>query len=579
MPRPPHPVRDARTILTTALAAVLLLASSACTSGPTATTDVAVSDALPDGTPTANATRAAADDAVVATPAGLQAAGAGYRPAGGPRRNRSALVLDPFAGSEGWDVSPIFDIFRASEDHTRVVHLTDADVNPDAIASMGAFDAVHVMSHGGGSCPTWTDDRSECSSTFVGGSVDKAAFASERAAGDVNNAVHGVGLVIAASDPETLRWSFDEQAVRGLSGLDDTITFFAVCGSDFGFNNAGIGSSVAWSGTSLVDVVSPVAERFWTLMVGDGLSFDHARDLVKDAGLDQHNGLGSLRPDVNFFTEAVFAGRDLRARDVTEIRLDGNVPAGQGLQFAGTPEDGNPETFPTKDQQLTIEVEGVAIGSESGVTIDLYADGDQLEADIELARDGKVVAEGEDWATWRVVVDQDAVQLPDRRYADLESGAKMVELEVRVSGSSASEYTAHGGPVRLATDLVFAGPVPIFEELADGLPPNGQLEGNELRLTLNSGGGPVTGELHTTMSASGVPLGEWNMTLDGTHDPATGVLAGDVTGDSEGGIGPIRSSDSGTGTFDGTVDLAAGTATVTLGIGGLSQTVIATLLQ
>ncbi len=493
-----------------------------------------------------------------------------YHPVGGPAATRSAAIYNPF---EWGSAAEIAAIFAAEDDYGTVDVFNGADVTPFTVDRVADYDAVHIITHGGGSCPSWTDDRSECSSAFVGGAFDRDLMRQQSAATNVNV---GVDFFMCNSGGVD-RYCFNSNR---FPSNPDGIVFFGSCGSDFGFNTTRAGASVGWTGTTQRIVAERTAQRFWELMITDGVEFDLAKELVQGGGYDSHTATyWASGGSVNALTSAAFQGRNLRARDVVEMAVDGAEPQGQTLQFVGTPQDGQPESAPAEDQQVTFTVEGVRAGTESGVTIELRGDGEVWPSDITLADDGAVVEEDDDgYATWRVTLDQGELEIPDITWSDLDPSRAPIEIEVRAFQQS-SEYTAYTGTLRLGTDVEFTGPLPIFTELDNGLPPNGSLEGNDLRVTINTGTGELTGSMLVEMYGSGLRVGEWRLDLVGTYDPASGSVHGEVSATSEGGFGDIQASDQGTGIFQGNANLDAKTISIVLGIGGSSQSYNGTVVE
>jgi hypothetical protein len=483
-----------------------------------------------------------------------------YEPAGGALKQRRAAIYNPFE----WDsAGEIAALFRAEDDYGTVDVFTGSEVDPYAMAAAADYDAVHIVTHGGGSCPAWTEDRSECSSVFVGGSFTVASANALKAAAGASPAVD----FSLCSSGGLNHFCFKSNA---FPSNPNGIVFFGSCGSDFGFNTTGAGASVGWTGTSQRRVVERTAAKFWELMVTDGVEFDLAKEAVQGGGYDSHTATywASLG-DVDALTEAAFTGRNLRARDVIEMRFDGAEPQGQVLQFTGLPQDGQPELFPAKGQQIMFEVEGVRTGTESGVTIEIRGDGAEWKSDINLARNGSAVAEKDGYATWQVTLDPETVGIPDVAWTDLEASRAPVELEIRAY-ESPSEYTAYRGTVRLGTDVEFSGPLPVFEELERELAGIGEVSGNDLRVQINTATGELTGSMLVGMSGSGLLVGTWNFTLTGTFDPDTSTVQGQVDGVAE-GFFMVRAGEVGGGDFQGQADLSAKSIQIQLGISGQTQ--------
>lgn len=492
-----------------------------------------------------------------------------YDPAGGPGNDdRSAAVFNPYGWSSAGDVAAIF---RAEEQYGTVDVFTGADVTPVTVGAAAGYDAVHIITHGGGSCPSWTDDRSDCSSAFIGGIVDADTVRAQQAASDTSP---DVDFFLCTSGGE-LRFCFNS---GGFPSNPEGIVYFGSCGSDFGFNTTGAGASVGWSGTTQQRVAERTATKFWELMVTDGVEFELAKEIVQGGGWDSHVATYWASTGVNALTSSVFSGRNLRARDVIEMRIDGEEARGQVVDVNGLPEDANAELAPIDDQRITFDVEGVRTGSEDGVTIELRGDGEEWTSDLTVGSDGALVSEEDGYGTWRVTVDPEAFEIPDLSWSDLSAGNAPIEVEARAF-EDAAEYTADRGTVRLATDVNFTGEIPIFTELERGLPDGGVLTGNDLRVTIDTGTGELTGSLFVELIASGFGIGDWRLELVGTYDSATGAVEGTVDSASQGAIGGASTSNRSDGTFVGAANLQAETIQIQLGIGGQAQTYIGTVVR
>lgn len=494
-----------------------------------------------------------------------------YEPAGGPATTRRAAIFNPF----DWDsASEIAAIFQAEDEYTTVDVFEGDSVTPWTVTNVRDYDAVHIITHGGGSCPSWTNDRRECSSTFIGSEFDADAMVKWMAEASSNANVPF--SMCEMKETKTIHYCFRSE---GFPANPDGIVFFGSCGSDAGFNTTGAGASIGWTGTSQQFVVERTARKFWELMVTDGVEFELAKTLIQGGGYDNHAiTYWASSGAVKMYTEAAFQGRNLRARDVVELRIDGAEPRGQVVQFRGQPADGKPEMIPTKGQELTFTVEGVRLGSESKVQIQLFGDGVEWKSDIDLARDGTVIEQNNGYATWQVTLRPESVQIPDVTWADLSPERAPIELEIRAF-ENASEYTAHRGTVRLGTDIEFSGPLPIFEELAAGLPADGDVRGNDLRVHINTATGELTGTMMVEMWGYGRRLGSWQYELTGTYDPTSGAVHGELSAKSEGGAVGVHVGDKGGGSSQGQVELATESLEMLLDIDGQSQVYAGTVVR
>ena len=256
------------------------------------------------------------------------------------------------------------------------------------------------------------------------------------------------------------------------------------------------------------------------------------------------------------------------------LTLDGQDPNGQVLRVDGAPGDGRPEVFPARQQQVVFEVEGVRDDTAGDVKIEFYFSGQKLNlrTPITLDANGTITDEGDDWATWRVTVDPATIEIPDTTTADYAVGATPRALEVRAFTDSA-EYTADFGNVRLGALFASNGPLPIFTELAAGMPPNATVTGNDLRIEFDSAGGPATGFFRVDIVASGLDLGFWQYELTGIYDPASGRISGDLTGEARVSVDfiGISEGDDGAGSWEGTVDLDGRVLTAVIDIADRPQ--------
>jgi|GEM_PF-4551048 len=521
-----------------------------------------------------------------ARPIGLRAASPvvrRYEPTGGALAQRSALVLNPF----GWDsATAIAALFEAEEEYSTVSVLVGPEVTPDVLLSVPDYDAVHILSHGGGSCPTWTEDRSECVSTIVGGEWDKgiqkqikAQFdAAEQEIGASVDELAGVAYWLCESSG-VIRYCFNSD---GFPSNPNGVTFFGACGSDFGFggSNGGGGATVTWTGTTQRLVAERTAAEFWRLMVVEGVEFEVAAKLLADGGYDDHKlTWWASAGSVNMFTSAAFSGRNLRARDVVDATFDGDPLQGQLAKITGTPNDSDDEQFPRDGQKLAFVLEGVRTGTEQGVGFEVRGDGSVWKSDIELVRDGTIIEQGDGYATWRVDVNENAITVPALSLSDLASDRPPTLIEVRAFETE-DEFTAVRGEIRFGADVVANGTLPIFDTLEAGMPAaGGQLVGNDLEVAFNTGGGVLTGRLEVEAFGQGLLIGEWTLDIDGSFDAVSGDVVGDVTATAQSRIpGFSQFGDFGTGQTTGTVDLAAGTVTLTIRAGDATQNYVGTIV-
>ncbi|MGB0112497.1 MAG: hypothetical protein WBP59_04710, partial [Ilumatobacteraceae bacterium] len=531
-----------------------------------------------------------------------------YHPVGGPLSPRSAVIIEPYAAVDGrctdisWEgLGQLLDlgspigvndcrqdgdgvtegaaiaaIFRSEPEHyTSVVHLRDDQATPVAIArAVASANSLHIATHGSSNCRN-TVPTGDLATGLRPGDYDPSVCYSMIALGPLSaqdRAALRAGTLTApagATFSNERWWATGDFIAKAVP--NDAIVFGSNCTSADGrLGASGLAGFVGWHGYAAIPSAVDAAIRFWTMMVVDGTEFDVAYATLQDEGLHRSRHTNARQAfAVDPTASLVAGGTNPRARDVVTARVDGADLGGQTLRVAGFPGDAVPEAFPADDQAITFELEGVQRGSESAVKIELLLDGVELVSDIVLARDGVVVDSGADWDSWMVTVNPGAVKIPATTPADYAPGATK-NLEVRAYERE-NRYTADAGDVTLGVKLAAVGPLPIFEELAAGLPP-GAIVGNELRVEFDTDGGPVVGSMRVSMVHETVgELGFWTVDLTGTYDPTTGAVAGDGAGTAQSTVGFVSASEQGTGPWQGTVDLAAATMTATLGMGGQTQ--------
>ncbi len=532
-----------------------------------------------------------------------------YHPVGGPLEERTAVIIEPYAAEdarctdytwEGLDRlldlefpvkanecrqddegltegAAIAAIFRTEpEQYTKVIHLRDEQAEPAAIAAaISRADSVHLATHGSSNCRN-TAPTEDLYTGLRPADYDPSVCYTMIALGPLSESdrrARAAGTLTAPPGAtfDDMRWwatgDFFAKAVP-----NDAIVFANNCTSADGrLASAGLAGFIGWHKYARVSGAVDAALRFWTLMVVDGVEFDVAYATLQDEGLHRSAPTNSSEHlGVTPTATLLAGGTNPRARDVVTARIDGADLGGQTLRVRGMPGDGDEETFPAQGQVVTFELEGVKRGTESAVRLEIQLDGKKLDSDVELARDGSITSSGDDWDTWLVTVRPDSVKIPPTVSADYAPGATK-KLEVRAYERN-NRYTADAGSVTLGTRLASIGPLPIFEELAAGMPPEGSVVGNEFRVEFDTAGGPVTGSMRVAMVHDVLgELGNWTLDLTGTYDPASGAVSGDLVGTAQATVAFVSASDFGNGTFEGTVDLDGRILSANIGIGGGAQ--------
>ena len=214
------------------------------------------------------------------------------------------------------------------------------------------------------------------------------------------------------------------------------------------------------------------------------------------------------------------------------------------------------------------------------VKFELYLDGQKIDmtTELKLKEHGRVIKEGKDWDVWRLTVPEDAFKYRPTGAVDFQPG-KQFQLEVRAFEDS-DEYTAHGGLILLGAALESTGPLAIFTELEGALEPTGvQVDGNDLRIAFKTYETEVRGHMLIIADAGPASGGFWEIVLDGTYDPATGRMEGEIDASAKGLFRAIIASDDTTGTWQATANLDAQTVTGSLTIRGQSQSYDGTIVR
>lgn len=522
------------------------------------------------------------------------AAPKGYHPTGGPIVPKTALVIDPYAGDtvecpEGLPRGSVCRITGDNRIEGSVVHaILDAQpqitstylhgdsADPILGPALAGFDMIHVASHGSSGCastgPGWSVSFSDtpgearplpdrCYSVFAIGTYDPDRYAGLPA----EERIAPAGL-----SPSGQWWAATDDYFIGKLKAD-AIAYMSHCTSaDGSFYRSGrYGSYVGWHSYARITTAAEAATTFWDLMATEGLEFDQAIEQLADRGLD--NTIVASRQTVGVSrAHLASGGKNQRARDVIKVKVDGADPNGQVVKVNGIPGDTEDETFPKQGQALTFELEGVPRGRHGAVDFEVHLDGRKLDVDPELNLDdhGTKIRQGRDWDTWRLTVPDGAITYQPTTAADFEAGS-WFQLEVRAFEDS-DEYTAHGGSIRFAADLESTGPLAIFTELERAMAGVAEVEGNDLRITFTTEGGPVAGHMLVTLDAAGGG-GFWALDLDGTYDPETGSMEGQFEGTAAGFAAGFFGGESGSGQWQATANLDAQTVTGGLTINGQSQ--------
>ncbi len=403
----------------------------------------------------------------------------------------------------------------------------------------------------------------------------------------------------STEDNEYHYW-VDDRYIRQIAlsqNLTDTVVMLSSCegaGLAAGYRNLNgpviddplrtpmmsqFGAVMAWDQTVSRASAAAASTVFWTLMAKEGVDAEVAYRIMQGADV-VHDGprddfVDSLLRD--YFeappeAQLQFGGGDKRIRDVIETQQGGaEIADNSDIEVEGVLGDSNHETIP----EIRFLVEGVEEGTESSVDIQVYIDGEKLPELIELEGNSSRVGGGPGYGHWLVNVE------------DLDIGRDLLpgdvdpqnptdfRWEARVSDDGFARWSAHeADPVHFVIDVEAKGPLPIFTQLGNQLPGNAALEGNELRIRFNSGGGPTEGDFEAIITESTAgPVGAWVAQLEGSYDAETGSMSGTAAVAAQGQLfGNIVAGDfDPNGTWEATVDWGAKTVTGVLSAGDGSQ--------
>jgi hypothetical protein len=513
------------------------------------------------------------------------------------REPRTALVIDPFAGAnptlwaEGAAIAAIF-----SGGGFSVEHMT-SDVTWESLLSIGSFDAVHVNSHGETWCPRGADGQRQfsgerCRSGFMLGIADSSQS-------ELPDGV-SVSRGRSSEDGEYHYWVYDrffEQVTFG-QNLTDTVIMLSSCegaGLREGYDSgedvespfrtsmmSQFGSVLAWDQEVRRESAAAASTVFWTLMVDEGVDAQVAYRAMQQGGVAQ-DGEDDLIVDLirrynRSFPRASlqFGGGDKRVRDVIETQQGGIEIVDDGdIEVIGVLGDGNNE----KIEEIQFLVEGVEEGTEGSVEIEVRLDGRKLPETINLMGNAARIGGGQGYGHWLVnVTDFDIGR--DLVPSDVDPADPTdFRWEARVSDDGFGRWSAHEAePVHFVIDIEAKGPLPIFTDLGNQLPPNATLEGNELLLRFSTAGGSAGGQFEATIVESTIgEVATWFASLSGEYDPEGGTMGGQAKVAAAGGVLGISFGQfDGDGTWEGRVDYAARTVTGVVRAGDGSQPFTAT---
>jgi len=524
---------------------------------------------------------------------GINAVSASFHPTGGPLEPKRAIVLDPYAaptddcgstldtllttlGAQGFlddDLLP-GDCYMDKAGRTEglrvaaiigshpqidVTYLYGNDVTPWVITDLGAYDLVHIVSHGSSACASEEEQ--------------------ERIGSDACHTAFGLGVIEASPDNPRLpegtfitsggRFGATGEALIG-SVKPTSIVFASHCTSGDGqlARQGAAGAFVGIHGYARMGVAERAAVEFWRMMAVEGVSFDVAVDRLVSLGLHesfppQFDPYTGLLPTGVGHSTLVTGGDNMRARDVITTFVGAELEDGAQLESDDTVADGTDDTLP----EVRFRIEGVEDGTAGGTTIEVLIDGKTLRETINLGEKGRVVDQQDGWAEWEVVIEDFDLEF-DLKLEDVRpQNPKKHRWESRVYQRQSHYSADEADDVTFGGIIRAVGKIPLFDQL-DAMP-NSDLTLNELVIEFRSLGGTLSGASTTTLEGDPAGRGSWVIEFtDGSYDRDTGEITATANGAASGGLGSIFVSDTATGTMTGTVDFSTGVVSGTISFPG-----------
>ena len=507
---------------------------------------------------------------------------------------RQALVIDPYHAVDArWrEGDEVAALFGSHPDYGVVRHLKDSVSHAD-LASFGEYDAVHVVSHGYTRCDRDSDgeiiaDGSRCSSGFGLGVIPDGF--------DRSTLPRGVTVLRSSVDDNNRQFAYDSFfADQGLQqNLGETVVMLSTCqgsglGSGFASSQGTLldadlqtpmmgifGSALGWDQNVTLRAGANASLAFWSLTVEEGVDAELAYQQLQQAGLDVSGERSDLVDDfVDYIqenppnAELEYRGEDLRVRDVIETQYANSelVPQTK-IKLTTTPGDGADD----KIDQLQFFVEAIRDDELAGTEIKLFLDDQEIPETINVLGNSSRIGGGNGYGHYLVTVENVDLGVDIPRSAVDPSDLQDYRLEARVSSDGFTEYSAHeADPVHFGAEFIARGPLPVFTELADGMPAGGALEGNELVVSFDTTDPEVEGEFSAVMSGQGIEIGFWTYKLEGTYDVASAEMSGTISGEAFVGVAGISADESSSGTWQGRVDFGSGTVQATIGLSNGSQ--------
>jgi hypothetical protein len=370
-----------------------------------------------------------------------------YYIAGGNLERRRALVLSPMrwdfgATDDGEAVAGILAATRGYEDGVTFLANDAPDGSAVGVKSFmgwGAFQVIHVVTHGVRICKTKAGAAIPCRAAIAAGTIEGELKSTDPGVKVftmdlVKGTLKERGLEIAKAEGTTVDMVFlvaDFFRSAYPSGLDATLAFFNAC------------EVLGPEATDLADAVRGTTSVLlgWDGAVDSGAAHATAVALYQDLSEVGHQAelaysdLGDLQLDpagTRLVIRPRVAGGDLRIRDIVWLRQPGSgapLAADAEVAIAGVPGDGEPDAVP-----FLVQVDGIAEKDAARTVLHVSVDG------VEAAPQPVANGQRNDLDQWRV-----SGQVP--LGFDLE-GEKTVPIRAWVELPSGGE-SDHETPARL----------------------------------------------------------------------------------------------------------------------------------
>ncbi len=316
--------------------------------------------------------------------------------------DKRALVLSPMYYEvpdldDAATVASILEGTRGYEggvNHRYNVENAPGMVNLDSYRGWGAYDVVHLSTHGKRIC-----DDNGCRAVLAAATLDQLIGGNQSAPEKILELqVDGLEIVLGQSGTTYVVLTADFFRNEYNGGLDNTLIFVNSCeilgvqATDIADALKGTSSVfVGWTESVFVSDATAAAVAFYTELSEGGYTVDVARDLIGDLALGEATG---PHPAPSLMVGGRTDGDGLRIRDVVRVmHPETGIPmmSHDSVVVEGTLGDGEADRVP-----YLVEVDGVKPGDAGEVTVHVEIDGVAAEPEALIDH----VVDGDD--SWTV---------------------------------------------------------------------------------------------------------------------------------------------------------------------------------